>query len=382
MFKRDIEEFVKYSAKYFPVITVTGPRQSGKSTLVRALFADKPYVSLEDLDMREFATNDPRGFLKEYDKGAVIDEAQHCPDLFSYIQTKTDNDKIPGQYILTGSQNFLLMESISQSLAGRVAIINLLPFSYNEIKDHSNVEDPFALIYKGFYPKLYVDDLSPTIWYRNYIRTYIERDIRQIQNVHDTKTFQTFLKICAGRTGQLINLSAIGTECGISYNTVKAWLSILESSFIIYMLKPHHKNFNKRLVKQQKLYFYDTGLACALLGIESADQVQTHYAKGALFENMIVMELMKNRLNQGREEGLYFWRDNHGHELDILMEDRNLTPIEVKASRTVISDFFQGINYWNNLSGESKGYIIYAGEQSQSRGDLKVLPWNRMMEIV
>ena len=381
MFKRDIEEFIKYSAKYFPVITITGPRQSGKTTLAQEIFADKPYVSLEDTDMRDFATDDPRGFLEEYDKGAIIDEVQHCPDLFSYIQTKTDHDKIPAQYILTGSQNFLLMESISQSLAGRTAVINLLPFSYNEIKDHGDEADPFTLIYKGFYPKLYVSDLSPTVWYRNYIQTYIERDIRQIQNVHDTKTFQTFLRICAGRAGQLINLSAIGTECGISYNTVKAWLSILESSFIIYTLQPHHKNFNKRLVKQQKLYFYDTGLACALLGIESADQVQTHYAKGALFENMIVMELMKNRLNKGKESGLYFWRDNHGHELDILIEDIDLTPIEVKAGKTVIPDFFKGINYWNGLSGGTKGYVVYAGEQGQSRGDVKVLGWNKMASI-
>ena len=326
MFKRDITESILYAAKYYPVITITGPRQSGKTTLAKSLFPDKQYISLEDPDMREFATKDPRGFLDVYKDGAIIDEVQHCPELFSYIQTKVDLDGVNGQFILTGSQNFLLLAKVSQSLAGRVGIIHLLPLSYSEISSKINLENnPNNLIYKGFYPKLYKTDLSPSVWYRDYIRTYIERDVRQMKNITDLVAFQTFLKICAGRVGQLINFSSISTECGISYNTIKSWLSVLQTSFIIYMLKPHHKNFNKRLVKQQKLYFYDTGLACSLLGIESPDQLQTHYARGALFENMVIMEILKNRLNSGKEEGLYFWRDNHGHELDILIDDKELT---------------------------------------------------------
>ncbi|MEY3196673.1 MAG: hypothetical protein RLZZ59_39 [Pseudomonadota bacterium] len=381
MLKRDIEEFVRYSAKHFRVVTITGPRQSGKTTLAKTIFDDKQYVSLEDTDIRAFASSDPRGFLDKYKDGAIIDEVQHCPDLFSYIQTKTDHDQIPGQYILTGSQNFLLMQNITQSLAGRAAIIHLLPFCYNEIKECDGASDIFGLVYKGFYPQLYVSDVSPTIWYRNYIRTYIERDIRQIQNIQDIKTFQTFLKICAGRVGQLVNFSAIGTECGVSHNTVRAWISILESSFIIHLLKPHHKNFNKRLTKQPKLYFYDTGLASALLGIESPEQLDMHYAKGALFENLIVIELIKNRLNRGLEEGVYFWRDNHGREIDILLDDKELIPIEVKASKTVIPDFFRNILYWNELSGQDNGYVVFAGKDNQTRDNIKVITLDKVVSI-
>ncbi len=379
MFQRHITEFILYSAKYYPVITITGPRQSGKTTLAKSIFPDKPYLSLEDPDMREFVTKDPRGFLEVYKDGAIIDEIQHCPELFSYIQTKVDSDQIPGQFILTGSQNFLLLEKVSQSLAGRAAIIYLLPLSYSEINNQMDPSlEPNHFMYKGFYPKLYKQDLSPSVWYRNYIRTYIERDVRQLKNITDISAFQTFLKICAGRVGQLINFSSIGTECGVSYNTVKAWLSVLQTSFVIYMLKPHHKNFNKRLVKQQKLYFYDTGLACSLLGIESPEQLQTHYAKGALFENMIIMEILKNRLNKGKEEGLYFWRDSNGHELDLLIEGKNLTPVEVKSGKTILPEFTRGIDYWNNLSAGSKGYVIYGGELKQIRGDIEILPWNMM----
>jgi len=383
MFDRDITDYIKYSAKYYPVVTVTGPRQSGKTTLVKMIFSDKPYVSLEDMDMREFAQKDPRGFLSTYNQGAIIDEVQYCPDLFSYIQTKVDNDQVAGQFILTGSQNFLLLESISQSLAGRAAIVYLLPLSYNEIGKKLPVTgDSTNFIYKGFYPKLYTQDLLPTVWYRNYIRTYIERDVRQIKNISDISTFQTFLKICATRIGQLVNFSSIATECGVSYNTVKSWLSLLQTSFIIYLVKPHYKNYNKRLVKQEKLYFYDTGLACTLLGLESIEQVEKYYAKGSLFENMIVIEILKNRLNKGKEEGIYFWRDSHGHELDILIEDNTLTPIEVKASKTIIQEFFKGINYWNSLANQEKGYIVYAGTNEQMRSNIEVLPWNKINKII
>lgn len=383
MFDRDITDYIKYSAKYYPVVTVTGPRQSGKTTLVKMIFSDKPYVSLEDIDIREFAQNDPRGFLSTYSQGAIIDEVQYCPNLFSYIQTKVDNDQIAGQFILTGSQNFLLLESISQSLAGRAAIVYLLPLSYNEIsKKLPATDNPLNFIFKGFYPKLYTQDLLPSVWYRNYIRTYIERDIRQIKNISDISTFQTFLKICATRIGQLVNFSSIATECSVSYNTVKSWLSLLQTSFIIYLVKPHHKNYNKRLVKQEKLYFYDTGLACTLLGLESIEQLEKYYAKGSLFENMIVVELLKNRLNKGKEEGIYFWRDSHGHELDILIESDKLTPIEVKASKTIIQEFFKGINYWSSLANQEKGYLVYAGDTEQIRGNIEVLPWNKINKII
>lgn len=385
MIPRIISNYLTYVASKFPVVSITGPRQSGKTTLARTLFPHKPYVSLEDIDIRSFALNDPRGFLNSYESGAIIDEVQYAPDLFSYIQTRVDLSQKEGEFILTGSQNFLLSEKISQSLAGRAAITELLPFSYKEIKEAGRASSsPFEMIYKGFYPRLYDRDIDPLSWYKSYIKTYVERDLRQLTNIIHLKEFDLFLRLCAGRIGQLINLSSLSIECGVSHNTIKQWLSILEASYIIFFLKPHYKNFNKRLVKQEKLYFYDTGLASYLLGIQSAQDLILHYMKGSLFENYVIAELMKTSFNQGQDPHLYFWRDNHGHEIDALIEKgTTLLPIEIKGGQTLSESFFKGLRFWLDLSSSSKGYLIYAGEEAQKRSEgIEVLSWQDVDKIV
>lgn len=381
MIKRTLQSKLRFLAKKFPVITLTGPRQSGKTTLVKDTFPDKKYISLEDSDVRNFAIEDPRGFLKTYNN-AIIDEAQKCPDLFSYIQTKVDHDNIPGQYILTGSQNFLLLEKISQSLAGRTAILKLLPFSYSEISNISQKIHEYY-IFTGFYPRIYNMDIDPGDFYPSYIQTYIERDVRSMKNISDLNKFQIFLKLCAGRVGQLLNLSSLATECGISHTTASSWISILEASYIIFLLKPHHKNFNKRLVKMPKLYFFDTGLASFLLGINSVTQLSTHYNKGSLFESFIISEFIKRRYHEGKEHNCFFWRDKTGHEIDLIIDNGNeISPIEIKSGQTVTNSYFKGINYWNKISSSTKeGFIIYGGKEAQLRKNIKILPWHDLDKL-
>lgn len=376
--QRDIKTFLLYCAEKFPVITITGPRQAGKTTLAKTLFSDKKYISLEDLDTREVATKDPRGFLSSLGPNVILDEAQNCPELFSYIQTIVDERKQNGQFILTGSQNFLMLEKVSQSLAGRTAIINLLPFSYNEIatKYSDEASEAYQLIYNGGYPAIYDRKLEPAVWYQSYISTYIERDVRKIINVQDLSRFQTFLRLCAGRIGQLINLSSLATECGTNYNTIKSWLSVLEASYVIYMHRPHFKNFNKRLVKQHKLYFYDTGVACNLLGIQNKNQIFSHYMGGALFENFVIIEMMKNKFNAGKSHNLYFWRDNHGHELDVLMDEGgSLLPIEIKSSQTFNAGMLSGLKYWQQLAKTKDGYLVYQGNKNFTFENFNILEW-------
>ncbi|MFH1227125.1 MAG: ATP-binding protein [Planctomycetota bacterium] len=385
MIKRELSAKLKALAGKFPVVSVVGPRQSGKTTLVKSLFAGWSYVSLEDLDQREFALKDPKGFLATHDKGAVIDEIQRAPQLFSYIQTEVDRSRKPGRFILTGSQNILLQENISQSLAGRTAILKLLPFSIGELRNTAYRSGQAGeYIFKGFYPRLYDKKITPADWYPNYIQTYVERDVRLVKNISDLNTFQKFIRMCAGRIGQVLNLSSLGNECGITHNTARAWLSVLESSYIIFLLKPYHKNFNKRLVKMPKLYFYDTGLACSLLGIQSKSQLDTHYLKGSLFESLIVSEIIKNRFNQGLEPHCYYWRDKTGHEIDCIAETpRKLLQIEIKSGRTIGEDFFDGIKYWNKLASKSdqNGYLIYKGDEDQQRTLAKVIGWKNIPAI-
>lgn len=383
MIDRILTEQLAYLATKFSVVVLTGPRQSGKTTLVRTLFSHKAYVSLEDPDVREFATIDPRGFLNQFEEGAVIDEAQHVPSLFSYIQTRVDQSQKCGEFFLTGSQNFLLLENISQSLAGRAAIVHLLPLSVPELRRAQILlENPFSLIQKGFYPRLYDKDIPSEDWYKSYINTYIERDVRQIKNITDLSKFQLFIKLCAGRIGQLLNLSSLASDCGINQTTARSWLSILEASFVIFLLTPHHKNFNKRLVKQPKLYFYDTGIACYLLGIQKQNDLTIHYMRGSLFENFVVTELVKQRFNQGKEHNLNFWRDHHGHEIDVLLTSgETLTPLEVKSSSTLSSEHFKSLQYWNHLTDKTGGYLVYAGDTSQKRSVASVLSWKDLQEI-
>jgi predicted AAA+ superfamily ATPase len=369
----------------FPVVSVVGPRQSGKTTLVKNVFPRSDYVSLEDQDTREFALKDPRGFLATYPKSVIIDEAQRAPELFSYIQSAVDRRNKPGQFILTGSQNLLLHSRVSQTLAGRVAILKLLPLAMAELKN-SRYEQSQSESYliKGFYPRLYDQRIKPADWYPNYIQTYVERDIRLIKNISDLATFQKFVKMCAGRIGQILNLSSLGNDCGISHNTARAWLAILEASYLVFLLEPYHKNFNKRLVKMPKLYFYDTGLACSLLGIRNKSQLSTHYLKGALFESFILSEMFKDRFNQGREPGYYYWRDKVGHEIDCIAETSGgVRPIEIKSGSTVTDDYFSGLKYWAKLTGQAgkNSYVIYNGAEDQKRTLANVVSWKNMSRI-
>jgi len=381
---RDVSKTLKILEKGFPVIAITGPRQSGKSTLVKNAFNDMPYVNLEDLEFRSFAAEDPKRFLAQYSDGAVLDEVQRTPDLFSYIQTIVDERKKMGMFVLTGSQQFGVLANISQSLAGRIAAVNLLPFSMNELNSNALLTDSLdGLLYRGMYPPIYDRDLQPDIWLGNYVRSYLERDVRQMIQVRDLSTFQRFLKMCAARTGQLLNLSSMANDCGISHNTANSWISVLEASFIIYLLKPYHRNFNKRLIKTPKLYFFDTGLVCYLLGIRSAEQLNTHPARGPLFESLIISEILKMEYSHAGEPGLYFWRDRTGNEIDLIIENGNkLHPVEIKSGHTIISDYFRMLKKWPDIAGDfaGHGWLIYGGNQKQSRQGTTVLPWLRIHE--
>ena len=376
---------ISLAAEKMPVIAVTGPRQSGKSTLIQQLFPNHTYQNLEDIELRKFALSDPKGFLLNVGKKAIIDEVQYAPELLSYIQVITDREKIAGQFVISGSQNLLLMGSIAQSLAGRVAIFNLLPFSMAEIH-----RTDFALptyedyIFKGFYPRIYDLDLNPTDWLQDYLKTYVERDVRQILNVGDLGIFRQFLEICAGRIGQLVNFSDIGNMIGVSYQTVNKWISVLETSFIVYTLRPYHQNFNKRIVKTPKLYFYDTGLACALLNLRHLEDLNRHFAKGALFENFIINEILKNQLNQNLSPKNYFWNVSGSYEIDLLLDKGGrLMPIEIKSSRTINSQFFEGLKYFQTLSGalSTESYLIYGGDEVQKRSVAQVLSWQNLNDI-
>jgi predicted AAA+ superfamily ATPase len=338
---------------------------------------------LEDPDTQLFARQDPRGFLNTY-TNAVIDEAQKVPELFSYIQTLVDNTDTPGQFVLTGSSNFLLFEKITQSLAGRTAVLHLLPFSIREIHSIKGFTDYEDYLFTGFYPRIYKMDIHPGDFYPGYTKTYVERDVRTLRNIPDLIQFQLFVKLCAGRIGQLLNLSSLANDCGISHTTAKSWISVLEASFIIFLLRPHHKNFNKRLIKMPKLYFYDPGLAAYLLDIQSANQVKTHYSKGALFELMIISEIMKRKLSQGQSAGVHFWRDKNGNEIDCLLESEGaLLPIEIKSGRTISPDYFKGTNYFLKLAGKlaSKPYVVYGGTENQQRTTANVVSWNCLDDL-
>ncbi|MEA3445635.1 MAG: ATP-binding protein [Bacteroidota bacterium] len=377
--RRAESELLKLS-KQFKAVAIIGPRQSGKTTLVKYTFPDKPYVSLENPDIRQFAQEDPRGFLDQYSSGAILDEAQRVPHLFSYLQQLLDENKEPGRFIITGSNNFLLQENISQSLAGRIGYIILLPFSYSELME-TGKWDLNELLFKGAYPPIYDQPVETNAWYNNYIRTYIERDVRQLKNISDLYNFERFIKLCAARVGQLLNMSNLAIETGVDHKTISSWLGILESSFIIYRLQPHHKNFNKRIVKMPKLYFYDTGLASALLGIQNANQLDINPYRGAIFENFVITELIKKSYNAGQPHHIYFWRDNTGHEIDAIIEKPDLLyPIEIKSGKTITSAYFYGLDFWNKISNQSGGTVIYGGSYYQKRSNgIEVIPWNKAL---
>lgn len=381
---RTAEKELRTLAGQFKAVAVVGPRQSGKTTLVRMAFPDKAYVSLENPDTRRFAIEDPRGFIAGYPDGAILDEIQRTPDIFSYLQQVLDENKGKGRFIITGSNNFLLQENISQSLAGRVGYLYLLPLSINELPKHKlSVNEQ---IHKGFYPAMYEQEGQTEVgkYYLNYIRTYIERDVRLIRIVTDLYTFERFLRLCAGRTGQLLNMNSLAVETGVDNKTIGAWLSVLEASFVVFRLQPYHKNYNKRIVKMPKLYFYDTGVASALLGIENPDQLALHPFRGGLFENMIIVDFLKSRYNKGKPNNLYFWRDSLGTEIDLLVEKANsLLPIEIKSGQTITDDYFKSMSAWLRISGMEKGWVIYAGDEKQVRSNgITVLPLNEMERLL
>lgn len=385
MVNRYISEKASYLLSKFPVLTVTGPRQSGKTTLIKHLFNSFAYYSLEDPDIRELIMSDPKNFLKGIGEGIILDEVQQIPELLSYIQTFSDENPTK-KFVLSGSQNFSLLENISQSLAGRTGILKLLPFSLQELDSASLSFNNFekAIFYGGF-PRIYDMDINPNDFYPAYIQTYIERDVRQVKNITDLNQFMRFIRLCAGRTGTLLNMNSLASDTGVSVNTVKSWLTVLEASYVIYLLQPYFKNYNKRLVKMPKLYFYDTGLACSLLGLNNEKQLSTYYKKGDLFENLIINEFLKNMLNKGKEPTIYFWRDLRGNEIDCLFESEQKTNvIEIKTSGTYNPEYFQPIGYWNKISGNhpDNSFLIYTGENKVKTKFGHLLPWTEMSSVL
>lgn len=399
MIKRTLAARLRKAATQFPVVTVTGPRQSGKTTLVKAVFEGYAYLSLELPDQRRFALEDPRGFLAQFDGPVILDEVQRAPELFSYIQVLVDEraDQV-GRFILTGSQNFLLLQSITQSLAGRCAVLHLLPFSLAELMGREPVP-PEALgwtipakraaaapsefglqeiLHTGFYPRIHDKGLSPRDWLPDYYQTYIERDVRNVVNVGDIEAFGRFIRLCAGRSGQLLNLSGLASDCGISHTTARRWLSVLEASFIVALLRPHHKNFGKRLIKTPKLYFLDTGLLCFLLQIRSPQELGHRAERGAVFESFVVSEFYKSFLHRGIPPEITFWRDSAGHEVDVIIDSGGrLTPVEIKSAQTVADDFFDSLDYWKKLAGtpDSPAVLVYGGDRLFKRSGITVTPW-------
>jgi len=374
-----LELFGKY-----PVVTITGPRQAGKTTLARECFAALPYVNLEALDVREFARSDPRQFLGLYPDGAVLDEIQRVPELLSYVQPLVDEVGRPGQYVLTGSHQFELLQGISQSLAGRTALLTLLPLALEELAERGQALRLEELLFRGFLPRLHVSDLPPRQALSDYYATYVERDLRQLVRVKDLQTFDRFVRLCAGRVGQLLNAAALGSDAGVSHTTAREWLSLLEASYVVWLLPPWHSNSGKRLVKSPKLYFHDVGLASHLLGIEAAGQLSTHPLRGALFENLVLSETLKFRVHRGLSRQLHFYRDSTGNEVDLLYPlGGSWLPVEIKSGQTVASDYFRGLAAFERAEGEAPGrLVVYGGEAEQPRTAGRVVPWRQWSAVL
>lgn len=388
MIHRALSEHILTLAQQFPVLAILGPRQSGKTTLAQMLFRDYVYVSLEDLDVRQRAKNDPRGFLQQGENagGLILDEIQNVPELLSYIQTIVDASQKPASFIITGSQNILVHEAISQTLAGRIASFTLLPLSMNELQAVSLVPKSVdQAILNGGYPRIYAKNIAPSHWYPGYISTYLERDVRQIKNILNLDAFQHFIMLCAGRIGQVLNLTSLANDCGVSVPTIDSWLSLLQANYLIYLLQPYYKNFSRRLIKSPKLYFYDTGIACSLLNIQSTDQLFSHYLRGNLFENFVVTELLKKFYNQGQRPRIYFWRDQTGHEIDLIIEKgTELCALEVKASATASAHAFDNIHFLQKVAQLEKieQFVVYAGAENQSWKDGSFVSWQLLDGVI
>ena len=381
MITRDIAPLLLKSAAHYPVVTVTGPRQSGKTTLCRSLFADKPYVSLEAPDVRRFATEDPRGFLASLRQGAILDEIQRVPELTAYLQGQVDDDPTPGRFILTGSQQFELMSGVSQSLAGRTAILRLLPFSMAELELAQPPVDIAQTLLTGFYPRIHDQGLDPSQALGDYFATYVERDLRQLAAIHDLQSFERFVRLCAGRIGQLVNLTSLANDTGISVSTARNWLELLQASYILHVLPPWFVSTTKRLVKSPKLYFYDVGLACWLLGLRTREQVERDPLLGHLVENLVVADVLKQRYNRGETGPLYFYRDAKGNEVDLLIPTgRQFHAVEIKAGATINPDYFRGLSRFAEAFPDTvaSSHVVYAGEERQARSTATVIPWRRI----
>lgn len=390
MFKRQLSKTLIKRAKTIPVLAVIGPRQSGKTTLVKSVFKKHRYVSLEEYEDRELAETDPKRFFEVYDNnhGIIIDEVQRVPKLMSYIQLLVDAEYKPGYFVLTGSQNILLNQAISQTLAGRITLLTLLPMSIAEMRTNDLLPEKIETVtWAGFYPRIYEQKPAIGEWYADYVAVYAERDARQLLNIPHLTPFRKFIRLCAGRAGQILNIASLATDCEIDQRTAKAWLSVLEASYIIFLLQPHFENFNKRLIKSPKLYFYDTGLACHLLGIKNVQQLSEHSLRGNIIESMIVSDIIKHYYNNGdRPNDVYFWRDQTGNEVDCIINKHNkLVPIEIKAGKTIISDFFKGLQKFESIAhGTSKtasGYVIYGGSKTQARAQGTVVGWQEVDTI-
>jgi len=384
MLPRNAQQTALKLARSFPIVAITGPRQSGKTTLARATFPDHAYATLEDPEQREFAQSDPRGFLARFTHGAIIDEAQRCPDLFSYLQGVVDDHRRMGEFVLTGSQQFGLRSRIGQSLAGRVGLLELLPFATSELTAAGSLPPNLdQMMWRGGYPPLYDRPLTPDLWFPNYVSTYLERDVRQLLVVRNLALFQRFVRMCAARTGQMLNLSSLAADCGITHVTAREWLTVLEASYIVVRLPPYYRNFGKRLVKTPKLYFLDTGLAAWLLGVREAETLSIHAQRGALFETLVVSEFVKQRYNAAQPADLYFWRDNTGHEVDLLYESgQNLQAVEIKSGATFASDWLDAARTWRRYAGDSalQPWIIYGGEESHDREGIRLISWRALAD--
>jgi predicted AAA+ superfamily ATPase len=384
--QRDLEPVLLSLAGKFPVVTLTGPRQSGKTTLARAAFPDKAYVSLEPPDRREFAISDPRGFLSEYPDGAILDEVHRAPDLLSYIQSIVDSRKGPGRFILTGSANFALLASLGQSLAGRTALVELPGLSLAEIRRFGKPPtDLFDLLWRGGYPAVYDRRLEPGEWYPSYVRTYLERDVRTLLNVGDLLGFQTFLRLVAGRTAQLVNLSSLGADAGVSHATARSWLSVLEAGYLVWRLPPFHANVSKRLIRTPKLHFLDSGLVCYLLGIRSPQHLKEHPLRGAVFETWVASEILKTRAHRGLDASLFHYRDRKGGEVDLVVElGPSLIAVEAKSGQTLAGDAFRGLAMFDSLVASTptprpvRKVLVYGGTDEQKRSAGTVAPWSRL----
>ncbi|MEN8237254.1 MAG: ATP-binding protein [Pseudomonadota bacterium] len=386
MFNRIINPTLKQTVEEFPVTVLTGPRQSGKTTVLKTLFPEFEYINLEAPDIRSRVQADPRDFFARRRPGWIIDEAQQYPELFSYVHDFIETQKHNTKWILSGSQNFLLSANISQSLAGRAAILELLPLTYSEYTTYPNItaQNLWSYLYHGSYPRPYHEKMSINRWYNSYIMTYIERDVRSLIQIKNLNQFQIFLQLCAGRHGQILNLNAIAQATGISQPAARQWLSILEASYLVYLLRPYHQNFNKRIIKSPKLYFYDSAIVCQLLGIDSPEHLQFHASRGAIFEGFILSEIIKQSLAMGRPPRLYFWRDQTGHEIDgVIEKGPDNLGVEIKSTATFHPSLLKRLNDWAKISGTSTQnlYLVYAGDEAFTIKGINIIPWKQAVQL-